>query len=410
MTPDVVETGNWQQPGDHGSPWTRRVVLLALTAAAVLVVVANRNDLPAAWNALRDARAGWLPVGFARRAVPPGSGRAARGCSADRAAQSAVGIDVAGGVGCALRERSVEVRWLRRIAMLSAEGRRSGRARAARCLPPDCSSVCWTNSRSSSSCRSRYLALLVSRHFSPTDGVATGLFASVRLHHGRRGDRSGSRSELRPCSVFTAGRLSVGFQQVVLRRSVRYRPDPDRADELFEAIALVKRRPRSVVPAALAAVAIDLVAVLELWVALRAVGVGGGFAVPFVAYSISTLFAVVALVPGGIGVVELSVGAVLHSFGIPVPDAAAAVVLFRVAEFWIPLAVGAVRPTGTCCVPRHPRCRELAQRPTSARAHGRRRRSGQCGPCGWIELPVALGAGRRASVWSSAPDRAKPVP
>jgi len=111
---------------------------------------------------------------------------------------------------------------------------------------------------------------------------------------------------------------------------------------LFDAITLLKGRLRSAVPAALAAVGVDVLAILQLWVALRAVGVHAGPVEPFVAYSVSTLFALVGIVPGGIGVVELSMGAVLHSFGIPLALAAAAVVLFRLAEFWIPLAVGAV--------------------------------------------------------------------
>jgi uncharacterized protein (TIRG00374 family) len=186
------------------------------------------------------------------------------------------------------------------------------------------------------------LALVVGNRFTAVDGVATAVFA-LYVGFTVAAVIAATRGRGSVRALFSLpGRCWARFRRVVLRRAAHYQPDEARADELFEAIERLKRRPRSAIPAALAAVAVDLLAVLELWLALRAVGVDVGLAVPFVAYSISTLFAVAGLVPGGIGVVELSTGAVLRSFGVPLALAAAAVVLFRVAEFWIPLAVGAI--------------------------------------------------------------------
>ena len=73
----------------------------------------------------------------------------------------------------------------------------------------------------------------------------------------------------------------------------------------------------------------------------QALGVSTGPVVPLVSYAVATLFATVGFVPGGIGLVEVSTAAVLHSFGVPLGVALAAAVCARVAEFWIPLAVGA---------------------------------------------------------------------
>jgi uncharacterized protein (TIRG00374 family) len=342
MALDVGEIVDRAQSAAHRASRVRRMVRLALAVAAVLLVVANRGDLPAAWQALRSARAGWL-VALSLLVVVYLLDQGARHVVAQRAvwlsprwesmlpaawaAHFVNAVSKSGGFAG--------------IAVLSAEGRRSdkphGQVLAAGLLVAVLDQLAFA-----AVVPFAILALLLDGRFSTADGAATGVFAlylcatvGVVIAAAR------GRSSIHALYSLP-GRLSAWLQRVVLRRPVRYQPDPDRADELFEAIELVKRRPRTAVPAALTAVAVDLLAVLELWVALRAVGVDVGLAVPFVAYSISTLFAVVGLVPGGIGVVELSVGAVLHSFGIPLVLAAAAVVLFRVAEFWIPLAVGAV--------------------------------------------------------------------
>jgi uncharacterized protein (TIRG00374 family) len=77
-----------------------------------------------------------------------------------------------------------------------------------------------------------------------------------------------------------------------------------------------------------------------LWAALAAVGGGNRPVLALVAYAISALFGVVGVLPGGLGFVEVSTAAVLVSFGVPLGLAAAAVVLFRVWDYWLPAAVG----------------------------------------------------------------------
>lgn len=78
--------------------------------------------------------------------------------------------------------------------------------------------------------------------------------------------------------------------------------------------------------------------VVMLWAALAAVGGGDRPVLALVAYAITTLFGIVGVSPGGLGFVEVGAVAVLVSVGI----AAAAVVVFRVLQFWLPVAVGVV--------------------------------------------------------------------
>ena len=187
------------------------------------------------------------------------------------------------------------------------------------------------------------LVLVVGGRFSAGDGIAVAVFA-VYVVATLTAVFAATRSRDAVRALYALpGRVAAGVRRKVLRQTVSDEPDAvERADEVYDAVTVLRGEVRSAVPAALAAAAVDLLAILQLWVALYAVGVHTGPAEPFVAYSVSTLFALVGIVPGGIGVVELSVGAVLHSFGTPLAPVAAAVVLFRVAEFWTPLVVGAI--------------------------------------------------------------------
>lgn len=115
-----------------------------------------------------------------------------------------------------------------------------------------------------------------------------------------------------------------------------------RADELHDAVALLRRRPGAVVPAAAAALAAEAAGVALLWTVLAAVGASHSLATAVVGYALSVLFAIVGFLPGGLGFVEVSLGAVLVSSGIGAARATAAVALYRLFELWLPVAVGAM--------------------------------------------------------------------
>ncbi len=59
-----------------------------------------------------------------------------------------------------------------------------------------------------------------------------------------------------------------------------------------------------------------------------------------VAYGLANILAVIPLTPGGLGVVELTVVAVLKGFGVPGGVAAAGVLSWRLVNFWLPIPFG----------------------------------------------------------------------
>ena len=69
-----------------------------------------------------------------------------------------------------------------------------------------------------------------------------------------------------------------------------------------------------------------------------------------VTYCLTTTFAIVGFLPGGIGFAEISMGATLHAFGVDAAHTVAAVALYRLFDLWLPLVLGAValrsRPVG----------------------------------------------------------------
>lgn len=117
-------------------------------------------------------------------------------------------------------------------------------------------------------------------------------------------------------------------------------PDPERTRELVAAADLVTRRPARAVPPLLAAAVVDVAGVLMLWAALAAVGGGADLGLALSAYVLASVAAILGPVPGGVGAAEVGAAAALTVGGVPLGVAAAATLLFRVAEFWVPLAVG----------------------------------------------------------------------
>jgi hypothetical protein len=69
-----------------------------------------------------------------------------------------------------------------------------------------------------------------------------------------------------------------------------------------------------------------------------------GVAVPwrgiFVVYGLTQVAAALPFTPGGIGVVEGALAALLHAYGVPVEQAIATVVVYRIVSFWGLVPVG----------------------------------------------------------------------
>jgi uncharacterized protein (TIRG00374 family) len=114
------------------------------------------------------------------------------------------------------------------------------------------------------------------------------------------------------------------------------------ADDLFETFQNVRRHRRVVAPIVIHALATEAIAVAIVWTCARAVGASVSPLEALVAYSVAGLFGIVGFLPGGLGFVEVSLGAVFVGYGVSGATAAAAVVLFRVFELWLPVVIGGV--------------------------------------------------------------------
>lgn len=91
----------------------------------------------------------------------------------------------------------------------------------------------------------------------------------------------------------------------------------------------------------LAAVATNLAYTLTLWASLAAFGAS---APPFgllVTYLVAATVGAVSPTPGGLGAMETALVAGITRLGVPGGEAAAGVLAFRLATFWLPLLTGA---------------------------------------------------------------------
>jgi len=77
------------------------------------------------------------------------------------------------------------------------------------------------------------------------------------------------------------------------------------------------------------------------WVFLRAFGESVGVGGLLVGYGRASMLALLPVSPGGLGVVEASLVAVLIVFGLPQGHAVVGVATWRLAEFWLPIPLAA---------------------------------------------------------------------
>ncbi len=113
------------------------------------------------------------------------------------------------------------------------------------------------------------------------------------------------------------------------------------ADELYEAITFVAKRPLRYLLPFLHALGIELLAAALLYLMAHAVGADINVQQALSAYAISLLFSLVAITPSGLGFVEVSLSVLLVSFGVSRNTAIAAALGYRFFEFWLPVALGA---------------------------------------------------------------------
>jgi uncharacterized protein (TIRG00374 family) len=183
--------------------------------------------------------------------------------------------------------------------------------------------------------------LILDGQFSTADAIAAVVFAGYfALVLAAVGSAIRSRSSVRWVYGLPDRVRSRVYQLV--HRAHTPSHSHDAADELFDSLQLVRRRRSAMLPALAGALAIEAVSVAIVWVSLRAFGIRVGLTVPLVGYAVSTMFSIVGVLPAGLGFAEASLGAVLVSYSVSGPVAAAVVITERAFEVWIPLALGAL--------------------------------------------------------------------
>jgi hypothetical protein len=81
---------------------------------------------------------------------------------------------------------------------------------------------------------------------------------------------------------------------------------------------------------------------LCLLFAVRATGSHPRPSLVLVAYAVAGVIGLVPLTPGGLGIIEASLSALLVLAGVNVGDALLATLTYRLASYWLPLLAGPV--------------------------------------------------------------------
>jgi glycosyltransferase 2 family protein len=113
------------------------------------------------------------------------------------------------------------------------------------------------------------------------------------------------------------------------------------ADELYDAITFVRRRPAKYLVPFMHALGVEALAAALLYLMAHAVHANITVVQALSAYAITLLFSLVAITPSGLGFVEVSLSVLLVSFGVEKNTAIAAALGYRAFEFWLPILLGA---------------------------------------------------------------------
>jgi phosphatidylglycerol lysyltransferase len=139
--------------------------------------------------------------------------------------------------------------------------------------------------------------------------------------------------------VLVIAAVSVFRQGVVFRIIARYFPGFESFLTELRAIAFNRK---AYVTTVLTSLMIEAVGMVHIGIAMRAVGVPLSLEGAVMAYITSVLFLMISPFLRGLGAIELSVAFILTRFGYSTVDAISITLLFRLFEFWLVLAFGAL--------------------------------------------------------------------
>ncbi len=143
--------------------------------------------------------------------------------------------------------------------------------------------------------------------------------------------------------MYVIGAKAVNLLALLVRREQVVDLDSTRvaADELYEAITFVRKRPGKYLLPFIHALGIQVLAAALLYLMAHAVHADINVQQALSAYAVALLFSLVAVTPSGLGFVEVSLSVLLVSFGVSRNTAIAAALGYRFFALWLPIALGA---------------------------------------------------------------------
>lgn len=133
----------------------------------------------------------------------------------------------------------------------------------------------------------------------------------------------------------------------MVRAVARHTPKmtPEAASEVLgrvvEHLRELAARPEVIRRGIIWALANWLLEAAALWICLAAFGEHLPADSLLVAFGIANVLAAIPITPGGLGFVEVGLGSSLVGFGVPFQVVTVSVVAYRVAQFWLPVPIGA---------------------------------------------------------------------
>lgn len=136
------------------------------------------------------------------------------------------------------------------------------------------------------------------------------------------------------------GRVLQWLLNATIRRHDRVTDLPDRLLGARDSVrTTLGSRWKAAIAAAAGSTLFDYLALLA---ALRAVGAEPRPSLVLLAYTAGQVLALIPITPGGLGFVEGGLVGMLKLAGVPVGDALAATLVYRMASYWLPLPAGAI--------------------------------------------------------------------
>jgi len=142
----------------------------------------------------------------------------------------------------------------------------------------------------------------------------------------------------KPIELF--GRVLQWLLNATIRRHDRVTNLPDQLLGARDSVrTTLGRRWKAAIGAAAGSTLFDYLALLA---ALRAVGAEPRPSLVLLAYTAGQVLALIPITPGGLGFVEGGLVAMLKLAGVPVGEALAATLVYRMASYWLPLPAGGI--------------------------------------------------------------------